>query len=230
MDSLLAMRNFELHMLTGGHHIWLARLPERLLGDGQAANQRLFEEVWDLRTERPLIRPRGSWVESPRWQQAYDRDYKFAGQKAKAMPVRAALMPFLEWGKASIDGRLNGLLLNWYAARGGDIGGGRKSKDGDYIGPHHDKSNELVDGSPIVTISLGAARTFRVRASKAAEPFDFTVTNGTVIVMPFATNLAFTHEVLKPRRGEDGRRISITMRAFADTPATDASRPCSTGP
>jgi hypothetical protein len=224
MESLPAMNNFELRTLSGGHHIWLGRLPEGLLGDSRATGQRLFEEVWDLRTERPMIRPRGSWVESPRWQQAYGRNYTFAGQTAEALEITTELMPFLEWGAGSIDGRLNGLLLNWYAARGGDIGGGRKSKDGDYIGAHHDKSKELVDGSRIVTISLGAARTFRVRASKVAAPFDFAVTNGTVIVMPFATNLAFTHEVLKPRRGEDGRRISITLRAFADEPAAASWR------
>ena len=218
MDSLLAMNDFELRTLSSGHHIWLARLPERLLGDSRAAKQRLFDDVWNLRTERPMIRPRGRFVEAPRWQQAYGRNYTFSGQTAEALPIPEVLAPFLDWGKDSMDSRLNGMLLNWYAARGGDIGKGRNSKDGDYIGPHRDKWEELVDGSPIVTISLGGTRVFRIRAHKGTGVFDFPVTNGAVIVMPFATNLAFTHEVLKPRRGEDGRRISITLRAFADEP------------
>lgn len=214
MESLLAINSFELRELSGGHYIWVGRLPSGLVGETPAMEQEAFERLWDLRTERPMIRPRGRFVEAPRWQQAYGRDYTFSGQTAEALPIPARLMPFLSWGKESIDTRLNGILLNWYAARGGVIGEGRRSKDGDYIGPHRDKWQELVEGSPIVTISLGDARVFRMRGYRDTAVYDFPVSSGMVIAMPFATNLSFTHEVLKPRRGESGRRISITLRAF----------------
>jgi hypothetical protein len=216
MATWLTTSNFEPQALSGGQHIWLGRLPATLFGEDGTAGRDLFEELWELRTEHPMIRPRGVFVEAPRWQQAYGRSYTFAGQIAEALSIAPVLMPFLTWAQDSIDSRLNGLLLNWYAPRGGVIGEGRRSKDGDYIGPHRDRWKELAEESPIVTISLGGARVFRMRTYKGTVVHDFPVTNATVIVMPFATNLAFTHEIPKPRRTELGRRISITLRAFAD--------------
>ena len=129
----------------------------------------------------------------------------------------AILSPFLDWARIAVDPGLNGLLLNWYAATGYSIGAGRISGGGDYIGPHRDSRNGLILESPIVTISLGGTRAFRLRKfDDRKRAFDIPVSNGTVIVLPFATNLAYTHEVPRPRssHGETGRRISITLRAF----------------
>jgi len=71
----------------------------------------------------------------------------------------------------------------------------------------------MVPGAPIVTISLGDRRVFRLRPWKGRGVRDFEVANGTVIVMPYDTNLTWTHEV--PGRAQDrGRRISLTLRAF----------------
>ena len=44
------------------------------------------------------------------------------------------------------------MLLNWYDAA-----------QRHYIGAHRDSTVGLVSGAPIVTISLGATRTFRLR-------------------------------------------------------------------
>jgi alkylated DNA repair dioxygenase AlkB len=142
-------------------------------------------------------------VPIPRWQQAYGRDYHFSGTVNQALPVPEILAPFLVWVGEAIDAQLNGLLLNWYAA-----------EKGHYIGAHRDSRQGLVPGSPIVTISLGDTRTFRLRVPKEKGFIDFEASHGAVFVMPWQTNLSVKHEV--PRTSSaTGRRISITARAFS---------------
>ena len=51
----------------------------------------------------------------------------------------------------TVDDRLNGLLLNWYDGRLGH-----------YIGKHRDSRVNMIHGAPIVTISLGEERSFRL--------------------------------------------------------------------
>jgi len=94
------------------------------------------------------------------------------------------------------------LLLNWYDA-----------ERGHYIGAHRDSREDLVVGAPIVTISVGAKRTFRLRLPKQQGFIDFDASHGTVFVMPWQTNLRVKHEVPHSARAK-GRRISITARAF----------------
>jgi alkylated DNA repair dioxygenase AlkB len=205
--------------LPAGGAVWAGSLPLQLLGSRESgcSGAGLFEALWDERAERPRLRIRGREVEIPRHQQAYDRDYSFSHQTSRALPITPLLVPFLEWARVAIDARLNGLLLNWYAAPGDPIGHGRTTKAGDYIGPHRDSRDGLVEGAPIVTISFGGTRVFRLRKyDERGCTFDVTVRNGDVVVLPFETNVAYTHEVPRPRssRGESGRRISITLRAF----------------
>jgi alkylated DNA repair dioxygenase AlkB len=71
----------------------------------------------------------------------------------------------------------------------------------------------MASDAPIVTISCGAERVFRIRRWKGDETIDVPVQDGTVLVMPYAVNTRWTHSVPTLRRHE-GRRISITVRAF----------------
>src|SRR6185295_16728567 len=57
---------------------------------------------------------------------------------------------------------------------------------------------EWLTGAPIVTISFGEKRTFRLRpwpSNRERVVRDFEAGNGVVFVIPFETNLAWTHEV-----------------------------------
>jgi alkylated DNA repair dioxygenase AlkB len=167
------------------------------------APSQVVREIWDLHPEEfHEITMHGRMVKIPRWQQAYGRDYRFSGRINRALPVPAVLEPLLAWSQEQLDPRLNGLVLNWYDAA-------REH----YIGPHRDKTKGLIAGAPIVTISLGEERVFRVRPWKATGVVDFPALHGTVFVMPFETNQVFTHEVPHFARHE-GRRISVTLRAF----------------
>lgn len=191
----------ELHTYTlpDGCVFFSARLPAELTLGPVA-----FEALWDQHpSDYHLIKMHGRTVATPRWQQAYGNDYHYTGRVNAALPITPILSPFLAWSRAHIDERLNGLLLNWYDA-----------ELSHYIGRHRDSTKNLVQGSPIVTISLGAARVFRLRPWRRQGFIDFPATDGTVFVLPYATNLTWTHEVPHTASAR-GRRISITARAFA---------------
>jgi alkylated DNA repair dioxygenase AlkB len=184
--------------LDNEHRIYTGQLPSGLvLSDVE------FGRLWN---EHPAayhqIHIHGRKVPTPRWQQAYGRDYHYTGQLNVALPLLPVLQPYLAWCQSNIDSRLNGLLLNWYDAA-----------QGHYIGKHRDSPKNLAVGCSIVTISMGSKRSFRMRPWKGTGFQDFEASNGSVIVIPYETNQAYTHEVLKLSRDE-GRRISITLRGF----------------
>ncbi len=190
--------DFEAHILDDGHRLFVGRLPEDLRPDAAG-----FEALWALHPEDyHVIKMMGRPVKTPRWQQAYGRDYRYTGTTNVALPVPPRLGPVLAWGRAAVDGRLNGLLLNWY-----------DGSRGHYIGPHHDNTNGLVPGAPIVTVSLGEGRVFRLSHATTKGCRDFAATDGTAFVMPYDTNEAWKHAVPRSTRYR-GRRISITLRAF----------------
>ncbi len=193
------LNGFENHRLDEQNNLYSTMLPKELrFSDEQ------FDEAWAMHPAAyHELMMHGKLVPTPRWQQAYGRDYHYTGQVNRALPIPPLLQPLLDWSKA-IDPRLNGLLLNWY-----------DGALGHYIGKHRDSTSNLCPGSPIVTISFGEARIFRLRPYKGAGIIDFPATDGTVFVMPYATNSTWTHEVPKSTRNK-GRRISVTIRAFRD--------------
>jgi len=194
------LHRFACHLLADGNKFLVGELPVSLRFTAM-----MFDELWQLQPlEAPSIHLHGRLVRIPRKQQAYGMDYHFSGQTSVALPVPGMLAPMLTWACESIDGALNGLLLNWYDGRLGH-----------YIGKHRDSRVNMIRGAPIVTISLGEERKFRLAPWRRSDqaPIDFPATDGTVFVMPYETNLAWTHAVPASQR-YTGRRISITLRAF----------------
>jgi alkylated DNA repair dioxygenase AlkB len=164
-----------------------------------------FEALWVMHPlEYHEIKIHGRLVRTPRWQQAYGVDYRYTGRVNRALPIPQLIAPYLEWARKAIDQRLNGVLINWY-----------DGALGHYIGRHRDSTTNLVPDVPIVTISFGEERVFRLRPwrTNPNTPVDFRAANGTVFVMPFETNLTWTHEV-PAFRNSRGCRISLTFRAF----------------
>lgn len=166
-------------------------------------NHEQFLEIWNAHPEQyHTLKIHGKEVLTPRWQQAYGKNYRYTGAKNNALPIPDFLRVFLDWSKEHIDERLNGLLLNWY-----------DGTKGHYIGAHRDDTRDLEKDSPVVTISLGQERIFRMRPYKQKGFKDITIRNGEVIVVPWNTNTKWTHEVPNFKRF-DGKRISITARAY----------------
>ena len=191
----------EIHELGGGHRFLTGWLPAEVL------NSLSFESLWELHPSTfPEIQIHGKRVPIPRWQQAYGVDYHFSGQISAALPVPDEVQPVLDWCQSRISPALNGLLLNWYDGR-----------QRHYIGRHRDSTRGMLPCSSIVTVSLGEERIFRLQQwphYAGAMPTDFRTGNGSVFILPWDTNRTFTHEVTSSTR-LTGRRISITVRAFA---------------
>lgn len=162
-----------------------------------------FREIWNIHpTEFHTVKMYGKEILTPRWQQAYGKSYHYSGSKNNALPIPKLFNAFLEWSKNNIHFKLNGLLLNWYD--------GQKDH---YIGPHRDDTRDLFENTPIVTISLGQERIFRMRKYGGKGFKDIVLKNGGVIIIPSDTNLKWTHEVPKFKK-YDGKRVSITLRAY----------------
>ena len=187
------------HDLGGGLVFCSGWLPKGLTWDDAA-----FEAAWSAHpTEKHEILMHGRLVQTPRWQQAYGADYHYTGRVNKGLPIPPLIEPLILWVREQIEPHINGALLNWYEG------------PGHYIGPHHDSVKQMIQGSPIVTVSFGETRTFRLTLGKGANArtLDFPAPHGTVFVMPYGTNRVWKHSVPKSTR-YTGRRISVTFRAF----------------
>jgi alkylated DNA repair dioxygenase AlkB len=191
---------FERHDLDEVCPLFSGSLPTGLLpGDEQ------FERLWLMHPDGYNVIPMvGRPTPIPRYQQAFERAYRFSGRTHEPLPAPPSLRIYLEWAKGTVDRRLNGILVNWY-----------EGKLGHYIGAHRDSAAGLTTGVPIVTISLGEERAFRMRPWRRKGFRDFPAVHGGVFVLPCGTNRAWTHEVPHAAR-HTGRRISVTLRAFEE--------------
>jgi alkylated DNA repair dioxygenase AlkB len=165
-----------------------------------------FQEFWDLHPEtRHEILMYGKPVKVPRYQQAYVRDYSFSGSVSKILPLPEQFKPYLDWSNSlGYPGKFNGLLINWY--EGGE----------NYIGSHADDEKQLVENSPIITITLslpGEPRIFRLRNKEKKIVKDIETPNGIVLTMGGSFQKEFKHEIVKTAKLV-GSRISITIRQF----------------
>jgi alkylated DNA repair dioxygenase AlkB len=195
--SLPASGDLAAEPLDGADAVLRGRVPQSILAGIP------FEELWRLHPDEfNAIPMHGKMVRIPRWQLAFGRDSHYTRRTRKALPMPSMLRRLFDWTRSAIDARLNGVLANFY--------------DGameHYIGPHRDRTMDLVTGAPIVTISLGEERVFRLRPWKRQGMIDFPAGNGAVFVIPYETNKHWTHEV--PHRARDlGRRVSVTLRAY----------------
>lgn len=190
--------DFQIETLDESHVIYRGNLAGDLcFSDSE------FEALWRLHpVDYHEIKMRGRLVKTPRWQQAYGADYHYTGRVNKALPVPELIQPLLSWAQETILPSLNGVLLNWY-----------DGEHGHYIGPHRDSTVNMVAESPIVTISFGESRIFRLRPWRGKGFTDFDANDSTVFIMPYATNQAWTHEV-PATASQKKRRISVTLRAF----------------
>lgn len=190
---------FQNHQLDQQHGLWVGRIPDHLrFGSDE------FEQLWSLKPDfhHKVRLPFSSrMVEIKRWQQSWGADYAFSGNVLSAVgAIPDMLRPLVSWCRDSIDSRLNGVLANFY--QGPDH----------YISQHHDSTDGLIEQTPIVTVSFGETRTFRMSHSDH-KSIDFPSVDGGVFVMPADTHRAWKHGV-PVRKSHTGRRVSITLRAF----------------
>lgn len=87
-------------------------------------------------------------------------------------------------------------------------------KDGNVtIGEHHDNPRDISPGSYIYDVSLGAARWFRLTSNDGKRVQEILLQPGSLLVLDWATNAAWTHSV--PKHVEQSEpRISIVYRSI----------------
>ena len=184
------------HVLTPSASVFSSELPRALRLDAEQ-----LRELWALHPKHPpVVRVGGREVEAPRWHRAFGHAYAHAGFVAEPTPLPGLLAPLLAWARGAVDARLNGLLVNWYD-------GALEHR----IAPHKDTPEGSVPGCPIVTVSFGATRAFQMIVRKRRVELE--VRDGSVVVIPYETNLRFAHAV-PHRAGDTGRRVSVTLRGF----------------
>lgn len=86
-------------------------------------------------------------------------------------------------------------------------------RDGrDSVAPHNDHLDELVEGFPIVLLSLGSTRRMTIRAKlPPRRAFHVDLEPGSLLSMSYATQLHYTHGIPKSA-DEVGPRISLAFR------------------
>lgn len=92
-----------------------------------------------------------------------------------------------------------------------------KYKDGsEYIAWHRDNEPEMHVGAPIVSLSFGQTRTFKVRLKQ--DPYityRYLLKSGDLAILPYVMNQLWEHTIIKQSiRKVREMRISITFRTF----------------
>jgi alkylated DNA repair dioxygenase AlkB len=122
--------------------------------------------------------------------------YRYSGTENKALPWTDTLLE-IRRKIESVQGEYNYCLLNRYRS------------GADSVGMHAD--DEPGMGNVIGLLSLGAARTFRIRHNKTKETKTFPVGNGTLVIMAGTMQDFWKHEVPKTTQNV-GERINLTFR------------------
>lgn len=94
-----------------------------------------------------------------------------------------------------------------------------------HISPHSDKTLDILRGTPIASLSLGASRTMILRSKTARVEQRVVLPHNSLLVLGWETNQKWKHAIDKDIRGEkskrpdeclqDGQRISLTFRVIA---------------
>lgn len=174
-----------------------------------------------LRENRGTITLYGSTYKVPRTQKLFgDTPYVYSRMKLDADPdIDPLVQRCLDFANEEYpDYVFNGALVNLY-------------EDGlDNVGWHSDDESALVKGGPIVSVTFGYARPFKIRTiprfwDNKTQTWTVVLNSGDVAVMlgdDFQRTLE--HQVPKSTKkvpqDVDTRRINITVRAFEKKEAT----------
>lgn len=152
--------------------------------------------------ENHAVRLFGREVPSPRlsvWIGDADACYRYSGVMREPQPWTASLATLRDQLVCEMGVPFNSALANLY-------------RDGnDAMGWHSDNESELGTAPVIASVSLGAARRFKLRARNGDERLDIELTHGSLLVMAGATQALYRHALPRTRRPV-GARINLTFR------------------
>lgn len=127
--------------------------------------------------------------------------YTYSGVSNRIEPWSALLAELRARVEAAAGCSFNSLLLNRY----------RNGRDS--MGWHADDEPELDPAAPIASLSLGAARSFRLKPKppSEAEPLHYALGHGDLLVMDPPTQQHWLHQVPQRLRVKE-ERINLTFR------------------
>ena len=158
------------------------------------------EVAWEQRS----IRLFGQEIPQPRltaWYGDPAARYTYSGLAWEPRPWTKTLLTLRQRVEAAASARFNSVLLNLY-------------RDGrDSMGWHADDEPELGSTPAIASLSLGAARRFRLRprAGLAHPPLGLDLPGGSLLLMRGATQQHWQHALPKTSR-PTGPRLNLTFR------------------
>lgn len=152
----------------------------------------------------------GRWVDAPRlscWIGDADAVYHYSCARFEPVPWTPGLADLRDRVGRACGTRFNSVLVNCY--RDGD----------DAMGWHSDDERELGPAPVIASLSLGQARTFRLRAkADHGRTLSLMLGEGALLCMAGTTQRVYQHAV--PRRRLAGPRINLTFRRIQPVPAS----------
>ncbi len=190
-----------------------AAAPERdfelLEGFLEAAEaDRLMQQLLvEARWRREFLQMFGRQIRSPRrvcWYGDPGVGYVYSGEQHRAYGWLKPLVPLREILAERLEVPFNFVLLNHYRDRN------------DSMGWHADSEPELGDQPVIASLSLGAARTFRVRTARKTAGVRrlsraIELPHGSLLIMRGRSQSDFQHALPKSARS-CGPRLNLTFR------------------
>lgn len=157
--------------------------------------------AWRFTQER--VRVFGKEHDVPRltaWFADAGLTYTYSGLALSPAPLPPSLDELRRRLRAATALTFNSVLANLY-------------RDGrDKMGWHADDERELGETIHIASVSLGATRTFRLRAkANRRRTFDIELAHGSLLLMRHPTQRHWQH-CLPPRTRALGRRLNLTFR------------------
>lgn len=130
---------------------------------------------------------------------SFGQPYNYSGMTYEALPMPPSLVPIIEKLEALLGFRPNNCLVNFYP-------NGQAT-----MGFHFDSTAELVPGTGVAIVSLGAQRsiTFQCKHGDKAE-FAYPLASGSLLYMPPEIQEDWRHAIRK--QPEASGRISLTFR------------------
>lgn len=165
--------------------------------------------------EQPSIAIFGKRVKVPRLTSWYGDPhcvYTYSGIRNEPRPWNRQLLRIKDKIEATVAAQFNSVLLNLY-------------RDGrDSMSWHSDDEPELGPEPIIASLSLGVARRFDFRQSRATsnskrKTYSLELGNGSLLVMKGKTQQSWEHGIAKSLK-LDGLRVNLTFRRVGVSPAT----------
>lgn len=164
---------------------------------------RLFEELkTEIRWRRAVVQTPGGPKTVPRmisWHADEGLTYSYSGLTHPWQPWTSAMQEV----KAAVEEKLgtsfNGCLANFY------------ENERDSVSMHSDDEDDMEEGAPIASVSLGATREFVVKHKETKERHVIPLEHGSLVVMSGDTQRVSRHGIPKSRRS-CGPRINLTFR------------------